>query len=607
MQDKTYHSGLRLQALRQLKGLKEKELAEVIDCDFDDIFLWEEKGIPDDKLSEILDFFEVNDSMFTTKITSEEMLEKLAESEIRRSYLDDELAQRFRNYSNDNSSGLDLSSLGLLTVPDDVYNLPQLKKIDLSDNILHEISSNLQKLIDSGCELIIRNNFLGPETENTYNFAVPEFVKGVKQKELLIESIRLVQLRLQNIGIYEDLTIQFNDQLTVLIGINGAGKTTILKALSLAILGPRESINEKSTLLRSIDIHKDVESCITLIATVGEVEHSNKVVLGYDNDTGEIIIQGKPFEALFKNSSTLKNLILCLGEQRNNTDSKEKHNLEKEPRILDLLPLLRGEDQSCTAGFISWWANLENSKINNPDDQSTIDLCFKVFSRFMNENIQSAGLRKVEPRAELWMEYETGRAIPFGLASQGYQAVMGWVGFIIQRMVEANEMHPLPLSQPSIVIIDEIDQLLSIKWQQKILSILREFFPQTQWVISTHSPMVLTDLDRHQVIQLHERDGKIIAESNSVDLWMWKYGDIIRHYFEITTKPPRYQEKQLIDQINLAETLGNEIELKTLQERLGKVRDSAAAADNFEKQLQSLHEREQELIDLMKQLKSKEV
>lgn len=230
----------------------------------------------------------------------------------------------------------------------------------------------------------------------------------------------------------------------------------------------------------------------------------------------------------------------------------------------------------------------------------------------MDEDIQSGGLRKVKPNTELWLKYSTGKSTPFHLASQGYQSVMGWVGFIIQRMIEANEKYPLPLSQPSIVIIDEIDQLLSIKWQQKILPILKGFFPNTQWIISTHSPMVLTDLKKHQVVQLHERDGNIIAESNEVDLWMWQYGDIIRRYFDISTSVPKYQEQDLELEIDrLHDTPANERKedfdntLNDKKNLLLKVQKSRADVDPVYQQQLNLHLREQELKKLITDIKNK--
>lgn len=157
------------------------------------------------------------------------------------------------------------------------------------------------------------------------------------------------------------------------------------------------------------------------------------------------------------------------------------------------------------------------------------------------------------------------------------------------------------------MMIDEIDQLLSVKWQQKILTILRGFFPHTQWIVSTHSPMVLSDLNKHQVVQLQEREGEFIAQSNEVDLWMWQYGDIIRQFFEITTTPPKYQQQVLSDEITSmrshSQSTENNQKLCQLEEKLAKVRASAAAADRFEAQLQSLQRREQQLVELMESLK----
>ena len=119
--------------------------------------------------------------------------------------------------------------------------------------------------------------------------------------------------------------------------------------------------------------------------------------------------------------------------------------------------------------------------------------------------------------------------------------------------------------------------------------------------------MVLTELDKHQVVQLHEFDGNIVAKTNEVDLWMWQYGDIIRRYFEVSTTPPKFQEEKIVEQIDSIRSLEasseNNSQLKKLEERLIKIRASRAAIDEFEAQLQSLNKREQQLIDLMEKLK----
>ena len=64
MQDKIYHSGRRLQTLRELQGISVKELAKELNYEFDSITHWEKEGVPDEYLSDILNYFEVFESMF---------------------------------------------------------------------------------------------------------------------------------------------------------------------------------------------------------------------------------------------------------------------------------------------------------------------------------------------------------------------------------------------------------------------------------------------------------------------------------------------------------------------------------------------------------------
>lgn len=305
--------------------------------------------------------------------------------------------------------------------------------------------------------------------------------------------------------------------------------------------------------------------------------------------------------------------MLGIGEQRNTSLKKpESLGLEvPQPKVRDLLAIISSEEQSCIAQFTSWLGNLALSVSQGESDkQQMINISFAVFSALMQESIQFAGLTRVDP-LELWVEHQNPKqVVPLRLVSQGYQAVMGWVGFIIQRMFEAYSDTLQPLQQPAIIIIDEIDQLLHVKWQQKILKVLvKEFFPNTQWIVTTHSPMVVTGLDQGQVIQLHQRDGKLIAEANIVDLWLWQYGDIVRYLFEVSPENPRVQEQQLIQEIDeikalpiTDQTITQQHALAKLEMQLDKVQKSRAFIDELYAEQQKLRAKEQELAALIEHL-----
>lgn len=435
-----------------------------------------------------------------------------------------------------------------------------------------------------------------------------------------LPTIRIEKLILKNIGVYESLEIPFNSDLTVLVGLNGAGKSTILKAIVIAILGSEQSDinnNEVADLLRITgksegNINRQSKGYIELIANVDGQRCNNRINLTYNANTENVKIQGGNFKELYSLHGQMHNLTMGISEQRN-TKSSIKNRLSLEvltPKNRDLLPIINGEEQACISNFTTWLGNLalDESK-GELKAGKMISVCFEIFSELMREPIEFGGLTKVDP-LELWVKHqEPQQLVPLRLASQGYQAVMGWVGLIIQRMFEAYEKSMNPLLQPSIIIIDEIDQLLHVKWQQTILNVLaKKFFPNTQWIITTHSPMVITGLDRNRVVHLYQCEGKLIAESNPVDLWLWQYGDIIQHLFDISPKKPELEERELLEKIS---TITGEIKtpeqtkrLDELEQQLEKVRQSRIFIDSVYAEQKKLNKKESELSKLIDTLSS---
>ncbi|MEY8215335.1 MAG: AAA family ATPase [Colwellia sp.] len=436
-----------------------------------------------------------------------------------------------------------------------------------------------------------------------------------------LNKIKLVELSLTNIGVYEEIVIPFNEDLTVLVGLNGAGKTTILKSLALCILGPEDSgVDDEiaANLLRIVGMENSKiswrdEGVIQLKATVNDQCFYNTVNLSYNYKSEKVEISGSRFDALYDSEGNLSSLMLGIGEQRNST-LKGSTSLGREvlgPKVRDLLPLISGEDQACISHYASWLGNLALS-VNRGEikSQKAIDISFSIFSELMQEKIKFAGLTRVDP-LELWVEHQNPKqVVPLRLASQGYQAVMGWVGYIVQRMFEAYGDVFQPLNQHAIIIIDEIDQLLHVKWQQKIINTLsKEFFPNTQWIVTTHSPMVISGLDESQVLQLHQLEGVLVAEPNTVDLWLWQFDDIVRFLFDVSPDDNQFHERKLVGEINLIKAMDSTKktesklnELEKLEGQLIRIQKSRAFVDEIYAEQLKLKEKEQELSILIEQL-----
>jgi len=110
-----------------------------------------------------------------------------------------------------------------------------------------------------------------------------------------------------------------------------------------------------------------------------------------------------------------------------------------------------------------------------------------------------------------------------------------------------------------IVFIDEIEAHLHIKWQYKILSLLKEFFPNTTFYITTHSPLILSNLEHHEGYRLTRSKDDVTATPID-DIEGYFFTDLVNTYFEVNpiTAPlsKQKQERQRVARKALLELQG---------------------------------------------------
>lgn len=123
-------------------------------------------------------------------------------------------------------------------------------------------------------------------------------------------------------------------------------------------------------------------------------------------------------------------------------------------------------------------------------------------SRFSNPHIEIHPLRFVMDEL-----YDGGhRQLRIEQLSDGYKIVLAMVADIAARMAEANpEAHEI-LNTPGIVLIDDAELHLHPQWQRTIIQQLVRTFPQVQFIVSTHSPIIVVGASNiAQVVQLEEK------------------------------------------------------------------------------------------------------
>ena len=100
---------------------------------------------------------------------------------------------------------------------------------------------------------------------------------------------------------------------------------------------------------------------------------------------------------------------------------------------------------------------------------------------------------------DLNMPQGAPRVMELAQLSDGYRNSLALVLDFARRLVQANPNWPNPLEAPGILLIDEIELHLHPGWQQTIIPGLRSAFPNTQIIVSTHSPAVLTTVRREHI------------------------------------------------------------------------------------------------------------
>jgi len=100
--------------------------------------------------------------------------------------------------------------------------------------------------------------------------------------------------------------------------------------------------------------------------------------------------------------------------------------------------------------------------------------------------------------------------------SDGYKIVLVLVLDIVSRMIEANSLitgitAEQLLKTQGIVLIDEVDLHLHPSWQQRIVGDLQTTFPNIQFIVTTHSPQVISAIPGHCVRVL--ADGHVLNPS----------------------------------------------------------------------------------------------
>ncbi|MEI6332156.1 MAG: AAA family ATPase [Pseudanabaena sp. ELA645] len=351
--------------------------------------------------------------------------------------------------------------------------------------------------------------------------------------------MKIKRLILNNIGLFKNLEISTEhnfSNITVFVGGNGAGKTTVLKAIAIClswfIARLRTEKGNGNPILEDFILNGAAAAAIEIDLSVtpheGEVDNHFKWILAKAR-------KGRKSEY----NSNLNDCTRLASYYRNTLTQDDQISLPLiafypvERGVLDI-PLkirnnhtflqLDGYDNSLNQGvdfrrFFEWFREREDTEnesgiseevlsqlktlaetnqdvwqwlniINATAKDRQLTAVRTAISKFMPQMEKLRVRRK--PRLHMAID-KNGETLNVSQLSQGEKSLMTLVGDIARRLAMLNPSLMNPLTGYGIILIDEVDLHLHPSWQRSLCESLIETFPNCQFILTTHSPLVISD------------------------------------------------------------------------------------------------------------------
>ena len=195
--------------------------------------------------------------------------------------------------------------------------------------------------------------------------------------------------------------------------------------------------------------------------------------------------------------------------------------------------------------FFNWFYAKENEELRSQRERREFDFRLRdldAVRKAITEMIPGVSQPRVKLRPLRFVvsvEPASGHqeTLEINQLSGGYRIMLAVVADLARRMAQGNPHLDNPLLSEAVVLIDEVELHLHPSWQQCVLSDLTRTFPNAQFIVSTHSPQVLTTVEPERIVRLRRRDGHIVAESGGAPTYGAEAGYVLDTVMGVSERP----------------------------------------------------------------------
>lgn len=406
--------------------------------------------------------------------------------------------------------------------------------------------------------------------------------------------MKLNEIILKNFRGFENFHAELNPNLTVFIGNNGSGKSTVLDAISISI-GTFFSgldgvtgtgINKEDVTCKSfdmgtvIDLQHQYPSVITAKGDIdGEHLEWTRALNSASGrtttiDAKSIISVAEGYQARIREGDTslILPVISYYGTGRLWAQKKEKKSTEQLmqfSRLSGYTDCLAAESNEKL--MLKWFEKMTIQQAQRQQPSPELNAVEQAVSRCFagitgSSDVVTQFNLDTHALDILYTNHEGKKIrVPMKNLSDGYKNTIGMIADIAYRMATLNPqlLGNVLTETPGIVLIDEIDLHLHPVWQQRIIRDIQTLFPKVQLIVSTHAPSVISSVKRENMLVLNEQGQ---AYTLPVEVYGKDANSILRTVMDASHRPVEVQNLfnrfyQVVEEdVPQAEAILNEIE-----------------------------------------------
>ncbi|MCQ2082603.1 MAG: AAA family ATPase [Lachnospiraceae bacterium] len=343
--------------------------------------------------------------------------------------------------------------------------------------------------------------------------------------------MKLSKIRFRNFRNFEDFQITLGRKVTVFIGRNGMGKTNIIDGLvqSLSFIFSKQRGNEQYEFIRSTDqsvksfrsvdpLYEDNNYNYPISLDVdGEIETGNASIpltWSFEQESKKSGLKDSKFRDAYHkfwghyNLFEEKPLLAFFSDGFPHKDTNISSGMKDKLKTGNPLPAGDGyyqwdKEQSCVniwkKYFVQQWIN---NRLNpDPVKEAFVNAISGKLHDFsssitdmttIDNSVSGLSVDYRDDEATLLVELSNGTKKPFDSLPAGYERIYSMVLDLASRSYLLNGN----TNPEGIVFIDEIDLHLHPTLEADVLSCFIKSFPRVQFIVSTHSPMVISNFNQ---------------------------------------------------------------------------------------------------------------